>query len=110
MTLAGAEQLMGILGFMVVFFPVTWLIALVLALRVQKKHHIKFMHLYGPPELCRQILDQENEIACKDREIELLEAEKKELYALLRGVEVTTAHTQQALAGVIAVRCKGGEQ
>ena len=93
MTLEGAESLLRMLGFLVVMVPVSVVASWVLGCRTTRRFMIKWMHLYGPPELKRKHLVLLTRIEWRDRKIRRLEAREKQHLEIIRSGQVALSRT-----------------
>jgi len=86
-------------GFIVVQAAVLILVWYV-TMRICAKRHEAWMHLYGPSELKRRILDLQNTKAERGREITRLRALLGAKTAAIRATTIAQGHAMQALGGV----------
>jgi len=103
MTLAGAESLMRMLGFLVVMFPVAIVLAVVATQRITRRNMMTWIHVYAAKELRHKFVLQKAAIKWRDRKLERLEARQGEILAAVRGGLRLNVRVQEALAGIAEV-------
>ena len=85
---------------LIVTQPLAIMVTVWLTVVISNRRHDKWMHLYGPAELKRRIIDLQNMNADKRREITRLTARNATIIAAMRATMVAQAHAMQALGGV----------
>ncbi len=83
----------------IVVQPVALIIVWWITMEVCKKKHETWMHLYGPAELKRRIIDLQTVKAERGREIVRLTAQLGAARAQIRAATIAQGHAIQALGG-----------